>query len=143
LTGEGSPFESLVREAVEARKRAYAPYSGFLVGAALLDSNGSVYAGCNIENAAFSPTVCAERVAIFKAVSDGRRELKAIAVAGWREGANSFAFPCGLCRQVMREFCNPDTFVILITDGKDVIKRTLGQLLPDGFGPDNIKEEIK
>ena len=99
--------EKLVALALEARERAYTPYSGFAVGAALLCADGSVYQGCNIENAAFGPTVCAERVAVFKAVSEGKRDFAAIAVAGGRAGQDVTGLfpPCGVCRQVLREFC--------------------------------------
>ena len=119
--------------AKEAMTRAYAPYSGFKVGAALLCADGSVYQGCNIENAAFSPTVCAERTAIFKAVSEGKREFAAIAVCGGKDGVISGAFPpCGVCRQVLREFCSGDFTVYLVTDaGFDTV--TLADLLPHSF----------
>lgn len=118
----------------EAAKKAYAPYSGFCVGAALLCDDGSVFVGCNIENASFSPTVCAERVAVFKAVSEGKRAFSAIAVAGGKNGEiTAECPPCGVCRQVLGEFCSPDMPVFLVTrDG--YTKRTLGELLPFGFG---------
>jgi cytidine deaminase len=125
--------------AVKARDYAYAPYSGFKVGAALLCENGKIYTGCNIENAAFSPSNCAERTAFFKAVSEGERKFTAIAVAGWKDGNNGFAFPCGVCRQVMAEFCDVETFRIIVADGGGNNEaRLLSQLLPDSFGPNNI-----
>ena len=107
--------EELIALAKEAMTRAYAPYSGFKVGAALLCQDGTVYQGCNIENAAFSPTVCAERTAIFKAVSEGKREFAAIAVCGGKDGVITGLFPpCGVCRQVMAEFCPADFPIYLI-----------------------------
>ena len=131
--------ERLGRLALEARKNAYAPYSHFAVGAALLTKNGKVYTGCNIENAAFSPTSCGERTAFFKAVSEGEREFLAIAVAGGRTGENpeNPCPPCGVCRQVMAEFCGPD-FEVLLTDGKSIQKLTLKELLPYSFGKNNL-----
>lgn len=126
--------EELIGLAKEAMGRAYAPYSGFFVGAALLCADGTVYQGCNIENAAFGPTICAERTAIFKAVSEGKRNFTAIAVAGGKSGVISGLFPpCGVCRQVMAEFCGPD-FQIHLTDGAGHLQtRTLAELLPLGF----------
>ena len=122
--------------AVEARERAYAPYSGFAVGAALLDSDGRVWQGCNIENVAFGPTVCAERVAFFKAVSEGVRAFDAIAIAGGPAGEDiaPFTSPCGVCRQVMREFCE-DGFRIILGDADGGLRiYTLADLLPASFG---------
>ena len=125
--------EKLCKLAIEAMAHAYAPYSGFKVGAALLCADGSVYQGCNIENAAYSPTNCAERTAIFKAVYDGHRDFTAIAVCGGRDGVITGAFPpCGVCRQVMREFCGDD-FHIYLVNGKGFESVTLAQLLPYGF----------
>ena len=126
--------EQLISLAKEAMTRAYSPYSGFKVGAALLCGDGTVYQGCNIENAAFSPTVCAERTAIFKAVSDGRRDFAAIAVCGGKDGVITGYFPpCGVCRQVMAEFCGGDFPVYLAgPDGAWQLKR-LAELLPLGF----------
>jgi len=120
-------------------ERSYAPYSGYRVGAALLTADGTVYTGCNIENASYTPTICAERTAVFKAVSEGARQFTAIAVAGGKDGVISGAFPpCGVCRQVMAEFCSPD-FPILVVTGEDTFVRyTLGELLPNGFGPAHL-----
>lgn len=134
--------KELCREAVKAVGMAYAPYSGYKVGAALLTVSGKVYTGCNIENAAYSPTVCAERTAIFKAVSEGERDFSMIAVAGGRDGRIEGAYPpCGVCRQVMSEFCGPD-FIILNVTGKDTFNRfTLAELLPEAFTPDNLNEK--
>ena len=113
---------------------SYSPYSGCRVGAALLTKSGKVYTGCNIENAAFSPTVCAERTAFFKAVSDGEREFSAIAVAGGRGDKVEGAFPpCGVCRQVMSEFCMPDFRVLLVTGEESFKPFTLKELLPLSF----------
>lgn len=123
----------LCKLAMEAMGHAYAPYSGFQVGAALLCADGSVYQGCNIENAAYSPTNCAERTAIFKAVYDGHRDFTAIAVCGGKGGVITGAFPpCGVCRQVMREFCGDDFRIYLVND-KGFETVTLTQLLPYGF----------
>lgn len=114
--------------------RAYAPYSGYQVGAALLTADGRVYQGCNIENASFSPTVCAERSAFFKAVYDGVRSFQAIAIVGGKDGKISGAFPpCGVCRQVMREFCQEDFVVYMGTGNGKYVQRTLGELLPCSF----------
>lgn len=126
--------EKLMDLAVEAMGHSYSPYSGFKVGAALLCADGTVYTGCNIENASFSPTICAERTAIFKAVYDGKRVFSAIAVCGGRDGAATGAFPpCGVCRQVMREFCSDD-FAVYLMDGRGGIQAlTLSQLLPHSF----------
>ena len=126
-------YEVLVQRAKEAMQHAYAPYSGYKVGAALLCSDGTVYEGCNIENASFTPTVCAERSAFFKAVYDGHREFTAIAVCGGKDGVITGLFPpCGVCRQVMREFCEDD-FEILLIDAEGYQVRTLAQILPDSF----------
>ncbi|MCI8454300.1 MAG: cytidine deaminase [Lachnospiraceae bacterium] len=133
--------KELVRLAIEARQRAYTPYSGFQVGAALLLSDGTVYTGCNIENAAFTPTVCAERTAFFKAVSEGRREFAAIAVVGGPGGKEpeEFCAPCGVCRQVMMEFCDPKTFKIYLGKGDlSVREYTLKELLPLGFAGEGV-----
>lgn len=124
----------LIRLAQQAREKAYSPYSGYTVGAALLCADGTIYTGCNVENASYSATCCAERVALFEAVRDGHRAFSAIAVAGGRKGdaEASFFMPCGVCRQVMGEFCGKD-FVVLVTDGKEIRRRTLEQLLPEAF----------
>jgi len=132
----------LVSKAIAARNQAYMPYSNFMVGAALLTKDGKVYPGCNIENASYTPTVCAERTAFFKAISEGERDFAAIAVAGWPKDAKKTgqAFPCGVCRQVMAEFCDPQTFKILVAtgEGNGHTVHTLAELLPFGFGPDNL-----
>jgi len=133
--------KALVKEAILARENSYSPYSNFMVGAALLTKSGKVFRGCNIENVGFTPTNCAERTAFFKAVSEGEKEFTAIAVAGWAKGSDNpgFAYPCGVCRQVMIEFCNPDSFRIIVASGEDNYKSlTLNELLPHGFGPASI-----
>lgn len=133
--------KELIDAALEARTRAYCPYSGFAVGAALLADNGDLFKGCNIENASFSPTNCAERTAFFKAVSEGVRDFKKIAVVGGKAGetVSSLAYPCGVCRQVMREFCNPESFeVIVAIDSNNYKKYLLKELLPNGFGPEDL-----
>ena len=125
--------EKLVESAKEAMTHAYAPYSGFMVGAALLCKDGTVYQGCNIENAAFGPTNCAERTAFFKAVYDGQREFTAIAVCGGKDGVITGAFPpCGVCRQVMREFCQDD-FLIHLVGETGYETHTLAEMLPFSF----------
>ncbi len=124
-------YKELSELAERARERAYAPYSGFTVGAALLCADGSVYTGCNVENASFTPTCCAERVAMFSAVADGKREFTAIAVTGGSKGesAREVCAPCGVCRQVMAELAPPD-FTVIFSDGSAT---TLGALMPLGF----------
>ena len=131
----------LIQAALEARTHAYVPYSHFQVGAALLTKDGKIYQGGNIENASYTPTICAERSAFFKAVYEGEREFEAIAIAGSPEGpCTGYAAPCGVCRQVMREFCDPATFRILIAKSVDeYIEYTLEEMLPMGFGPENLK----
>ena len=130
--------EELIQLAKEAMGRAYCPYSGYQVGAALLCADGSVYQGCNIENAAYSPTVCAERTAIFKAVSEGKREFAAMAICGGKDGIIAGLFPpCGVCRQVMGEFCAPDFPIYLAGPENRWEKRTLGELFPDAFALNN------
>lgn len=127
-------MEQLIRRAIEARKMAYAPYSGFLVGAALECGDGTVYTGCNIENAAYTPTNCAERTAFFKAVSEGQREFRRIAVVGGKEGEMTAPAPCGVCLQVMAEFCQADTFeIVMARSEKDYICKKLEELLPSSF----------
>lgn len=130
----------LIRQAYEAQKKSYAPYSHFRTGAALLCSDGRVFTGCNIENAAYTPTNCAERTAFFKAVSEGVTDFAKIAVVGNYEGKQGdYCAPCGVCRQVMREFCDPETFeVILVRSGEEYRVYRLEELLPVSFGPENL-----
>ena len=131
---------ALCQKAVEMLKMAYVPYSRFPVGAALECDDGTVYTGCNIENAGYTPTNCAERTAFFKAVSEGVRSFRAICVVGGKDGVlTEYAAPCGVCRQVMMEFCDPDRFQIILATGREHYETfTLRQLLPLGFGPDNL-----
>ena len=131
--------QELMQVAVEARKSAYAPYSGFFVGAALLTRNGKLYTGCNIENASYTPTNCAERTAFFKAVSEGEREFEAIAIVGGKgEMPSDFCAPCGVCRQVMAEFCDGDFRILLGTPEKFEV-HSLRSLFPLSFGKDDLK----
>ena len=128
-------IQELISRALEARKNAYAPYSDFRVGAALLSDSGGIYTGCNIENSAYTPTNCAERTAFFKAVSEGVRSFRAICIAGGpgeREPEKPCP-PCGVCRQVMLEFCGPDFEVILAVNGQQYEVYTLDRLAPLGF----------
>ena len=131
----------LIEEAMKYRLRAYSPYSHYMVGAALLTVSGNVFGGCNIENASYGATNCAERTAIFKAVSEGERDFAAIAIVGGPAGGTlqSSISPCGVCRQVMQEFCRPDFKIYLAWGEEDYREFTLAQLLPLGFGPDNLK----
>lgn len=124
----------LIQEAIQAREKAYVPYSGFKVGAALLDEDGHVHHGCNIENAAYGPSNCAERTALFSAVANGRQpgSFKMLAVVGNTDGPIA---PCGVCRQVLVELCKPDMPVILGNLNGDIRETTIRELLPDAFGP--------
>lgn len=128
--------KQLIRAAIEARKNAYAPYSHFQVGAALLTENGEIYTGCNVENAGYSPCNCAERTAVFKAVSEGRQKFQKIAVVGGKEeGKLVFCPPCGVCRQVLSEFAELDRFEMIVAKSEtDYKKFTLKELLPYSFG---------
>lgn len=132
---EKEMIQKLIDTALEQRKYSYTPYSHFKVGAALLAENGTVYTGCNIENAAYGPSNCAERTAVFKAVSEGVKEFRAICVVGGAEdeGVRSLCPPCGVCRQVMLEFCDADFRIILATDREHYEIHTLGELVPMGF----------
>lgn len=134
--------KELCRLAIKAMEKSYSPYSNYCVGAALLTESDKFYLGCNIENAAYTPTVCAERVAIFNAVSAGESNFKMLAVAGGKNGKISGAFPpCGVCRQVMAEFCS-ENFEILTVTGENTYKRyTLGELLPEAFTPKNVDKK--
>lgn len=124
--------KKLIELAVEARKKAYSPYSRFSVGAALLAKSGSVYTGCNIENATFSPTICAERSAFSKAISEGEREFEAIAIVGGYDDCRSVCYPCGVCRQFMSEFCGSD-FRLYFADGDDTVEYSFDEIMPHRF----------
>ena len=132
--------EKMIELAIGQLKYSYTPYSHFKVGAALLTKGGKLYTGCNIENAAYTPTNCAERTAFFKAVSEGEREFQAICIVGGKDGVlTEYAAPCGVCRQVMMEFCNPETFQIILATSKEQYEIfSLKELLPLGFGPNNL-----
>lgn len=131
--------EELCALAIDAMKMAYVPYSGYTVGAALLTSTGKVFTGCNIENASFTPTVCAERTAIFKAVSEGERKFEMIAVAGGKGGVVNGEFPpCGVCRQVMAEFCSLEFPVLFVVGDGKYTEHTLGEILPNAFYPNFV-----
>lgn len=131
----------LIELARQARLQSYSPYSGFSVGAALLCADGTVYQGCNIENASFGATNCAERTAFFKAIYDGKRDFSAIAVVGGPTGKpmTDYASPCGICRQVMREFCKDDFRVIFGKDGEEHLVMTLAEVLPASFSAQNLE----
>ena len=133
-------IEKLINTAIEQLKFSYTPYSNFKVGAALLAKNGEIFTGCNIENASYTPTNCAERTAFFKAVSEGVREFRAICIVGGKDGKlTEYTAPCGVCRQVMMEFCNPKTFQIILAVDKERYEiYTLEELMPLGFGPLNL-----
>lgn len=137
---EKKQIQKMIDLAIEQLSFAYAPYSGFQVGAALLTKEGKMYTGCNIENAAYSPTNCAEKTAFFKAVSEGERQFQAICIVGGKNGVlTDYTAPCGVCRQVMMEFCNPDSFQIILAKDRETYKIfSLRELLPMGFGPDNL-----
>ena len=156
---DGAIYEEavlLMKKAQDVRKNAYTPYSHFAVGAALLGTDGVVYTGCNVENAAYSPGNCAERTAVFKAVSEGCQQFDAIAIVGAPRGevpggkvnaetsgnkevaAGTICSPCGVCRQVLREFCEEKSFRVYLTDGVKLLCYTLEELLPLSFGPENL-----
>ena len=133
--------KKLIEIANNARSNSYVPYSKFAVGAALLLDNGEIITGCNIENASYGDTICAERTAIFKAVSEGKKNFVAIAVAGSLQGEeiSQYAYPCGICRQVMREFANPKEFEVIVAGPNgEFIQKKLEEMLPYSFGPENL-----
>ncbi|MBE5833502.1 MAG: cytidine deaminase [Butyrivibrio sp.] len=132
--------KELATKALKMRSMSYTPYSHFCVGAALLTKDGKIFTGCNAENASYSPGICAERNAIYKAVSEGYREFTAIAIAGGKEGfePTDYCPPCGVCRQVIREFGKPDMKILLVKTPDDYKEYTLEELLPESFGPENL-----
>ena len=140
-TADKELIEKLIDTAIGQMSMAYTPYSHFDVGAALLTKDRKIYTGCNIENAGYTPSNCAERTAFFKAVSEGVREFEAICVAGGMNGEPAeYTAPCGVCRQVMMEFCDPKTFQIILVKNREAYKiMTLEELLPMGFGPGSLK----
>ena len=131
-------FDFLIEKAVSARNFSYSPYSGYKVGSALLCSDGTVYTGCNVENASYSATVCAERVAVFKALSEGKRDFSAIAIVGGKGAIPDFAPPCGVCLQVLSEFCSPDLQILLLSN-EEIKSYTLKDFLPNAFCASDIK----
>lgn len=133
--------QELIAKALEAREMSYSPYSHYRVGAALFAEDGSIYQGGNIENASYGATNCAERTAIYKAVSEGKRKIKAIAIAGGMEDAEpaDYAYPCGICRQVMQEFGDENLEIIVVKSVEDYREYSLKDLLPYGFGGESIK----
>ena len=134
-------YTNLIENAITAKENAYVPYSHFRVGAALLTKSGKIYQGCNIENAAYTPTNCAERTAFFKAISEGEREFEAIVVNG---DADDYLFPCGVCRQVMVEFCDADTFKVIVANTVDDYKVfTLRELMPGIFNAEELAKGQK
>ena len=137
---EEKQIKEMIDLAIRQMDYSYAPYSHFHVGAVLLAKNGTYYTGCNIENAAYTPTNCAERTAFFKAVSEGMRDFRAICIVGGKDGVpTEYASPCGVCRQVMMEFCDPKTFRVITAISEDTyLDKTLEEMLPFGFGPSNL-----
>ncbi len=133
--------DKLIQLALDARENAYIPYSHYAVGAALLTEDGEIYCGCNVESASYGATNCAERTAIFKAVSEGKRKFRAIAIAGGMEGKEpkDYAYPCGICRQVIKEFASEDFRIIVAKSLTDYKEYSLSELLPFGFGGESIK----
>lgn len=134
--------EELIRAALEAREKSYSPYSHYRVGAALLSEDGEIITGCNVENASYGATCCAERTAVFKAISEGKRRFSAIAIAGGMEGKDpeDYAYPCGICRQVLSEFVGDDSFTVIAAKSvSDYKEYSLNELLPYSFGGDSIR----
>lgn len=140
-SAEKKDLKGLITKALDMRRFSYVPYSHFHVGAALLAKNGRVYGGCNIENASYGASNCAERTALFQAVSEGVTEFDCIVITGGpEEGPLQYCAPCGICRQALEEFCDPESFrIILAKSPEDYRVYTLAQLLPEGFGPKNLK----
>lgn len=128
-------YEKLIKEAILVREKAYTPYSNFKVGACVLTDSNNLYTGCNIENASLTPTVCAERVAIFKAISNGEKKIKKIAIVG---KFDSYTYPCGVCRQVIREFCDENFEFIIIKNEKEYKILNIKDILPYSFGPEDL-----
>ncbi len=131
-------YSDLIKEALRAREHSYSPYSTFRVGCAVLCKSGKIFTGCNVENAAYGETVCAERIAIFKAISEGQRDFSAICIVGGIDAITDYTYPCGSCRQVLCEHCDKD-FKIVLFDGKNAKSCTLGELFPFSFEKRSIK----
>jgi len=129
-------FKELIIEAIKARENAYVPYSNFKVGSALITSDGTLYTGCNIENASLGATNCAERTAIFKAVSEGHKEIKVIAIVG---NLNNYTFPCGICRQVINEFATKDIKIIIAKNENEYLVKTMEEILPGAFSKEDLR----
>ena len=138
MTDNTTLYQSLMETAAAAREFSYSPYSGYRVGAALLGKSGRIYTGCNVENAGYTPTNCAERTAVFKAVSEGEREFSAIAIIGGsKDSVDPACAPCGVCRQVLAEFCSAD-FPVILGSPENWRVVTLGELLPFAFTKENL-----
>jgi len=133
-----SQIKNLIEAAIKTRENAYAPYSNFKVGAALLTADGTIFGGCNVENAAFTPTNCAERTAIFAAIAQGQKDFTAIAIVGGADKLDNNCYPCGVCRQVLTEFCPPDFPIITAQSPENYQLQTLSNLLPNSFGSENL-----
>ena len=134
-------YKELIEKAIEARVGSYSPYSDYAVGAALMCGDGSIITAANIENASYGLTICAERAAVFKAVNNGKKNFRAVAIAGGIRGSEpkDYAYPCGACRQVLREFVNPKEFKVIVAISVDRYEEyTLEELLPNSFGPDKL-----
>ena len=127
----------LINLAIDARKNSYAPYSKFNVGAVAVTEDDNIYTGCNIENAAYSPSICAERTAIFKAISEGKKKIKKIVIVG----SDDFTFPCGVCRQVIKEFATDKCEILVVNKNKEYKKYTIEELLPNSFGPEDLRRQ--
>ncbi len=133
--------KELIRSALKARERAYAPYSAFSVGAAILTASGEIFSGCNVENASYGACICAERTAAVKAVSSGQKDFRAIAVAGGPAGKPAkYTYPCGICRQFLREFSGDELLILIVKDEASVRCTSLAALLPESFGPDDLED---
>lgn len=130
-------YKELIKKSLEAREKAYVPYSNFKVGAAVLMEDGNIYSGCNIENASYGATNCAERTAIFNGVSKGNREIKAIAIVG---DLSTFTYPCGICRQVITEFCDDNTDIILVKNEEEYLMKKINDILPGAFTKKDLKK---
>ena len=138
---ENINYEALAQAAIDAKAMSYSPYSKFQVGAALLSKSGKIYTGCNVESASYSPTNCAERTALFKAVSEGEQEFSAIAIAGSpKDHAPDYCYPCGVCRQMLNEFVTDDFVVIIAKSATDYRVHSFVELFPYGFGPSDLRK---